>query len=147
MDEWKQLRNPLPTVDVILRNKSGQIALIHRKNPPLGWALPGGFVDAGESCETAAVREAKEELSVDVRLLKQFGVYSDPSRDSRMHTISVVFIAEQMNSETIKGADDARIARWFNVDSMPWDDLCFDHQQIIKDYLDWTKGCPTCGKE
>ena len=96
MDEWKQLRNPLPTVDVILRNKSGQIALIHRKNPPLGWALPGGFVDAGESCETAAVREAKEELSVDVRLLKQFGVYSDPSRDSRMHTISVVFIAEQI---------------------------------------------------
>ena len=147
MDDWKQLRNPLPTVDIILQDNSGQIALIQRKNPPMGWALPGGFVDAGESCETAAIREAKEELSVDVRLLKQFGVYSDPSRDARMHTISIVFIAEQLKSETIKGADDALVAKWFDVDSLPWNALCFDHRQIIEDFLAWTDGCPTCGKE
>ncbi len=85
-------RNPLVTVDIIIE-VGGGIVLIERKNPPHGWALPGGFVDYGESLESAAVREAKEETSLDVVLTEQFYTYSDPSRDARHHTVSTVFIA------------------------------------------------------
>ena len=141
------MRNPLPTVDIILRNSQSQIALIQRRNPPHGWALPGGFVDTGESCENAAKREACEELSVSVKLIHQLGTYSDPERDPRIHTISVVFVAEQDSSDTIQGADDALEAKWFLPDELPWDDLCFDHDKIIRDYLAWNSACPTCGKE
>jgi len=90
-------RNPLVTVDIIIE-VGGGIVLIARKNPPHGWALPGGFVDYGESLETAAVREAKEETSLDVGLTEQFYTYSDPSRDARHHTVSTVFIAVAGNS-------------------------------------------------
>ncbi len=85
-------RNPVPTVDIIIELPDG-IVLIQRKNPPEGWALPGGFVDYGESLEQAAVREAKEETSLDVELVRQLHTYSDPSRDTRFHTITTVFIA------------------------------------------------------
>src|SRR3970040_128490 len=85
--------NPLLTVDIIIEIASAHIVLIERKNPPHGWALPGGFVDYGESLETAAVREAKEETSLDVTLTEQFYNYSDPDRDRRHHTVSAVFIA------------------------------------------------------
>ena len=86
-------RNPLPTVDIIIELAGGGVVLIERKNFPQGWALPGGFVDCGESLEAAAVREAQEETSLRVQLIEQFYAYSDPSRDPRHHTISTVYIA------------------------------------------------------
>jgi ADP-ribose pyrophosphatase YjhB (NUDIX family) len=86
-------RNPIPTVDIIIEYKGG-IILIKRKNPPEGWALPGGFVDYGESLETAAFREAKEETGLNIKLIRQFHTYSDPKRDSRHHTITTVYIAK-----------------------------------------------------
>jgi ADP-ribose pyrophosphatase YjhB (NUDIX family) len=106
--------------------------LIRRKNPPRGWALPGGFVDYGESLETAAVREAREETSLSVRLLYQLGAYSAPQRDPRYHTISVVFVARG-NGEPV-AADDARDVGVFDRDSLP-EDLAFDHGKILEDYF------------
>jgi ADP-ribose pyrophosphatase YjhB (NUDIX family) len=124
-------RNPLVTVDIIIE-VAGGIVLIERKNPPHGWALPGGFVDYGESLESAAVREAKEETSLDVGLTEQFYTYSDPSRDARHHTVSTVFIAV---AEGIpRGEDDAREARIFreNEISTP---IVFDHARILREYF------------
>lgn len=123
-------RNPVPTVDIIIEAADG-IVLIERGNPPPGWALPGGFVDYGETLEDAAVREAREETGLNVTLLRQFHTYSDPSRDPRQHTISTVFIA--MASGTPKAGDDARQARVFRPDRLP--PLAFDHEHIIQDYL------------
>ncbi|HDR14053.1 MAG TPA: NUDIX hydrolase [Desulfobacteraceae bacterium] len=129
----KQYRNPFPTVDIIIRMENGGIVLIKRKNPPYGWALPGGFVDYGESLEEAAVREAREETSLHVTLRGQLGAYSDPARDPRMHTISVVFIAD---GHGIPGAaDDAAALAVFRPDSLP-EYLAFDHKHILQDYLD-----------
>jgi ADP-ribose pyrophosphatase YjhB (NUDIX family) len=127
-------KNPFPTVDIIIRIGNG-IVLIERKNPPYGWALPGGFVDYGESLETAAVREAKEETSLDVRLISQFRAYSDPDRDPRHHTITVVFIAEA--DGTPKAADDAISAKVFTLDDLP-ENLAFDHRKICMDYFSFT---------
>ena len=127
----QRYRNPFPTVDIIIRFNGG-IVLIERKNPPYGWALPGGFVDYGESLETAAVREAKEETSLDVRLLSQFGAYSDPDRDPRHHTISVVFIAEADGMPV--ASDDALSAEIFTIENLP-DNMAFDHKKICKDYF------------
>jgi 8-oxo-dGTP diphosphatase len=109
-----------------------QIVLVKRKNPPLGWALPGGFVDYGETVEQAAVREALEETGLAIDLKRQFHTYSDPARDERGHMISVVFIAEAEG--TPEGGDDASLARAFSPDRLP-DDIAFDHRQIIQDYL------------
>jgi 8-oxo-dGTP diphosphatase len=124
-------RNPLVTVDIIIEIGGG-IVLIERKNPPNGWALPGGFVDYGESLESAAVREAKEETSLDVGLKEQFYTYSDPSRDSRHHTVSTVFIATA--NGTPRGADDAKRARIFRDDERPTP-IVFDHALILRDYF------------
>ena len=124
-------RNPFPTVDIIIRVNGG-IVLIERKNPPYGWALPGGFVDYGESLETAAIREAREEASLDVRLLSQLGAYSDPGRDPRHHTISVVFIAEADGMPV--AADDALSAEVFKYGNLP-DNMAFDHRKICMDYF------------
>jgi 8-oxo-dGTP diphosphatase len=128
-------RNPLLTVDIIIEmeGRPGSIVLVSRKNEPKGWALPGGFVDYGETVETAAAREAKEETGLDVELPRQFRAYSDPSRDPRGHTVSVVFTARA--SGTPKGGDDARIARVFDLKSLP-EDIAFDHRIIIEDYLE-----------
>src|SRR5512138_3224083 len=101
----KSYRNPLPTVDIIIETGNG-IVLIERKNEPFGWALPGGFVDYGESLEAAAIREAAEETSLEVTDLRLLGCYSDPSRDHRFHTISTVFVAKATG--TPKAADDAK---------------------------------------
>jgi len=124
---------PLLTVDIIIRFQNG-IVLIERKNPPPGWALPGGFVDVGESVETAAIREAKEETSLDVKLIELFHVYSDPARDPRFHAASVVFIAA--GTGVLKGADDARKAAVFTADDLPAL-IAFDHGKILKDYFDY----------
>lgn len=123
-------RNPVPTVDIIIE-LNDRIVLIERLNEPYGWALPGGFVDYGETVETAAIREAAEETCLNIRLLEQFYLYSDPARDARLHTISVVFIAEA--SGTPKAADDAKAVGLFDLSALPTP-LCFDHQQILEDY-------------
>jgi 8-oxo-dGTP diphosphatase len=128
----KQYRNPFPTVDVIIRMENGGIVLIQRKNPPYGWAIPGGFVDYGESLEEAAVREAREETSLHVTLRRQLGAYSDPARDPRMHTISVVFIADAQGTPC--AADDAAALAVFHADSLP-EELAFDHRRILQDYF------------
>ena len=127
----KTYRNPFPTVDVII-TMAGGIVLIRRKNPPYGWALPGGFVDYGESLEAAAVREAKEETSLDIELISQMGAYSEPGRDPRYHTISYVFIARGKGEP--KAEDDASEIGIFDRTSLP-KDLAFDHGRIIGDYF------------
>ncbi len=129
------LKTPLLTVDIIIRFKGG-IVLIERKNPPAGWALPGGFVDVGESVEEAAVREAREETSLDVRLIEQFHVYSDPNRDPRFHTVSVVFIGE--GTGTLEGRDDARRAAVYTSTDLP-PDIAFDHGRIVNDYFRYSE--------
>jgi 8-oxo-dGTP diphosphatase len=106
--------------------------LIKRKNPPEGWALPGGFVEYGETLETAAVREAKEETGLEVRLLRQFHTYSDPSRDPRHHTISTVFIGKADGMPV--GGDDAKEASIFRQHNLPAQ-IAFDHRDIISDYF------------
>jgi 8-oxo-dGTP diphosphatase len=128
----ENLRNPLLTVDIIIEMPRGGIVLIERKNPPHGWALPGGFVDYGESLESAAVREAKEETSLAVQLIEQFHAYSDPNRDARHHTVSIVFIATA--NGTPRGADDAKVARVFGENEIP-SPLVFDHRRIVREYF------------
>ncbi|MGH7834169.1 MAG: NUDIX domain-containing protein [Candidatus Binatia bacterium] len=131
----EQNKHPLPTVDIIIEVDGG-IVLIERKNPPHGWAMPGGFVDYGESLESAAVREAEEETSLKVRLQEQFYTYSDPGRDSRHHTISAVYIATATG--TPSGADDAKRAEIFTVNTLPTA-IVFDHPRILKDYFEYKK--------
>ena len=124
-------RNPLCTVDVIIETEKG-IILIRRKNPPPGWAIPGGFVDYGESLEYAVIREAKEETSLDIKLIRQFHTYSDPNRDPRHHTVSTIFIATASGAP--KAGDDAEEVKIFTKDSLP-DEIAFDHRQILEDYF------------
>jgi len=127
-------RNPVPTVDIIIEvDKS--IVLIRRKNPPHGWALPGGFVDYGESYETAAIREAEEETGLAVQNLQQFRTYSAPDRDPRQHTASTVFIA-QADKPPMAG-DDAAEAELFTENNLP--ELVFDHKKIVTDYFTFRK--------
>lgn len=131
----KKLRNPLPTVDIII-DIGGGVVLIERKNPPDGWAIPGGFVDYGESLEAAAIREAKEETSLHVGLDEQFYTYSDPDRDPRHHTISTVYIATAQGEPT--AADDAKAASIFFEGQLP-EPLVFDHPQILRDYFTYKR--------
>jgi 8-oxo-dGTP diphosphatase len=126
-------KNPVPTVDIIIERGS-DIILIERKNPPLGWALPGGFVDYGESLESAAQREALEEVGLAVDLLGQFHTYSDPGRDSRQHNISTVFIARAVGHP--QAGSDAAKAQFFSKNTLP-ENLAFDHALIIEDYFNW----------
>lgn len=122
-------RNPAPTVDVVIETPAG-LVLVRRARPPLGWALPGGFVDEGETVEETAAREAREETGLDVELIEQFAVYSDPRRDPRKHTLSVVFLARAAG--TPRGGDDAAEARAFPPGALPGP-LCFDHARILAD--------------
>jgi len=128
----KSYRNPIPTVDIIIEIED-RIVLIVRKNEPKGWALPGGFVDYGERLEDAAIREAFEETSIRISGLQLLGCYSDPARDSRQHNISTVYIAK--GSGMPQAGDDAASASLFQPDKLP-QNLCFDHDQIIRDYLE-----------
>ncbi|MCK5311729.1 MAG: NUDIX hydrolase, partial [Desulfobacteraceae bacterium] len=120
----KNPRNPFLTVDILIEINKG-IVLIERKNSPHGWAIPGGFVDYGESLESAAIREAKEETSLDIKLLEQFHSYSDPMRDPRFHTASIVFIAK--GEGVLKADDDAKDAGIFFKDTLPAN-IVFDHK-------------------
>jgi 8-oxo-dGTP diphosphatase len=129
------LKTPLLTVDIIIRYEGG-IVLVERKNPPSGWALPGGFVEIGESVEYAAIREAKEETSLDVTLIEQFHVYSKPGRDSRFHTVSVVFIGNGQGD--LQGKDDAKVAEVFSENELPVN-IAFDHPEIILDYFTYIR--------
>ncbi|MCC7201429.1 MAG: NUDIX hydrolase [Nitrospirae bacterium] len=127
-----QPRNPFPTVDIIIEIEDKWIVLIKRKNPPYGWAIPGGFVDYGESLEEAAVREALEETSLNVELVRQFHVYSSPDRDPRFHTIATVFIARAAGTPV--AADDAKEAEIFTRETLPVE-IAFDHRKILDDYF------------
>lgn len=130
LKEIQVYRNPVPTVDIIIE-VANAIVLIKRKNPPHGWAIPGGFVDYGESYETAALREAEEETGLVIEDLQQFRTYSDPERDARQHTASTVFIAKAHKQPT--AGDDATEAKLFTKSNLP--QLVFDHAQILKDYF------------
>ncbi len=130
-------RNPAPTVDIIVElidRPSRPIILVERKFEPLGWAIPGGFVDYGEAVEASAIREAKEEISLDINLIEQFQVYSNPDRDDRKHTLSLVFIA-QARGEPLAD-DDALNVGVFHLWELP-SNLCFDHDLILQDYLNY----------
>ena len=125
---------PLLAADAIIElvDQPGRpIVLIERKNPPYGWAIPGGFVDVGERLETAAIREAMEEVCLEVKLKALLGVYSDPRRDDRNHTVTAIYVAEA-NGEP-RAADDAKNLAIFTLDNLP-EKLAFDHAQVLEDY-------------
>lgn len=123
---------PRLTTDVIIEMGAGLVVLIERKNEPHGWALPGGFVDVGETVEEAALREAFEETTLHVELKRQFHVYSDPKRDERNHTASVVFVATARGEA--KAGSDAVNVGLFHQMNLP-ENICFDHRQILNDYF------------
>ncbi len=129
-EKVKVYRNPFPTVDIIIERDDG-IVLIERRNEPFGWALPGGFVDYGETLEHAAVREAQEETSLIVSDLRLLGCYSDPNRDPRLHAISTVFVGRGAGEP--RAADDAAGLAVFPLSALP-EKLCFDHGRILADY-------------
>jgi len=134
--QTKLSQGPFSTVDIIIEIKEG-IVLIERSNPPFGWAIPGGFVDYGESLEVAAAREAKEETGLTVKELRQFHSYSDPDRDSRFHTIATVFIGNATG--TPKADSDAKDLKIFKLSEIKDLNLAFDHKKILEDYINWKK--------
>jgi ADP-ribose pyrophosphatase YjhB (NUDIX family) len=134
-EKIERYRNPAPTADAIIEI-GNQIVLVERKFPPYGWAVPGGFVEYGETLEHAAVREAGEETSLDVTLTGLLGVYSDPKRDPRKHTITTVFIATARGEP--RASDDAKSIGLFTEGNLP-SPMAFDHQQVLEDYFRWKK--------
>jgi 8-oxo-dGTP diphosphatase len=131
MPEEKVYRIPALTVDLIIEMEDGGVVLVKRKNPPRGWALPGGYVDYGETLEQAAIREALEETGLRVELRRQLHTYSDPRRDPRRHTVTTVYVARARG--TVRAGDDAAQVKVFSWDEVP-DQLAFDHAQILSDY-------------
>ncbi len=129
-------RGPWVTVDACIA-VGEKLVLVRRRFEPRGWALPGGFVEAGEDLASACRREAKEETGLDVQLVTQLFSYSDPRRDPRQHTVSTVFAATAEGTPV--GADDAAEARLFAEDDLPWEEIVFDHAEIVRDYLRWRK--------
>jgi len=127
---------PFLTVDGIIKifNPDFEgIVLIKRKNPPLGYALPGGFVDYGEKVEEALIREMKEETNLDVEIEKILGVYSDPNRDPRLHTASITFVCHAFGYP--KAGDDAKETLVVKLEDIPWKELVFDHRKILEDFI------------
>ncbi|MDD8025282.1 MAG: NUDIX hydrolase [Acidobacteriota bacterium] len=135
-------KNPAPTIDLIIETEDDKgrpgIVLIKRGHYPPGWALPGGFVEYGETLEQAAVREGFEETGLRIKLLGQFHTYSDPARDPRKHTISTVFLARAKGSP--QAGDDARSAAVFARRALP-SPLAFDHARILADYYRFKARC------
>ena len=125
---------PLLAVDILIELE-GELVLIERRHEPPGWALPGGFVDVGEAPASAAVREAKEETSLDVELVAQLHAYGSPDRDPRGHCVSIAYVARDLGTTPARAADDAKNLRTFALDALP--ELAFDHATIIADYLRW----------
>jgi 8-oxo-dGTP diphosphatase len=123
---------PSPTADVIVELAAGGIVLVARRFPPPGWAIPGGFIDVGESAETAAIREVREETGLAVTLVELFGVYSDPTRDPRRHTLTVVYVGRA--DGVPRAGDDAADARALTETTLP-SPLAFDHGRILADYF------------
>ncbi len=127
-----EFKSPMPCVDIIIEIEDS-IVIIERNYEPYGYALPGGFVDPWEKIEHAAIREAKEETTLDVELYDYLYTYSDPKRDKRLHTISTVFIAKAKGEP--KGHDDAKKAFLVSIKDLLQYDYAFDHKRIISDYL------------
>ena len=130
-------KTPYLAVDGVVRLWEGErfkgIVLIERRYEPLGYALPGGFVEVGETVEKAVLREVKEETGLDAKIVKLLGVYSEPNRDPRFHVVSVVFVLDAYGEP--KGGDDAKKAVVFPIEDLPFDKIVFDHAKILKDYL------------
>ncbi len=127
-----KFRNPAPTTDVIIYDEKLGIVLIERMNEPFGFALPGGFIDYGECAEHAAIREMREETSLEIELCGLLGVYSNPQRDARFHTMSIAFVATAKDISALSAGDDAKHAAFFKLNSLP--PLAFDHAKIIHDF-------------
>jgi len=129
-------KKPSLTVDIIIINENNDFILIKRKNEPFKnhWAIPGGFVDYGETVENAAIREAKEETSIDVKIKKLLGVYSNPNRDPRGHTVSIVYIANGDFNE-LSPSSDAKDGKIYSFEDISSLNLAFDHEKILKDAL------------
>jgi len=133
----EEAKTPFLTVDAIIFNGNEEIALVKRKNPPHGWALPWGFVEIGESCEEAVIREVKEETGLDLEEVEQFKVYSKRDRDPRFHAVTVVFDASVKEGSIAKSGSDAKEVKFFNFENLP--ELAFNHKEIIEDILSFVK--------
>lgn len=136
---YSAYRNPTPTTDVVIYEPGQGIVIIKRRNEPHGYALPGGFIDEGEQAEAAAIREMKEETSLDVELLGLLGVYSNPERDPRQHTLSVVFVGKPKDAQALAAGDDAATAAYYPLDKLPGP-IVFDHAKIIADFRQYLAG-------
>ena len=132
-------RNPTPTTDVVIYAPERGVVIIKRANPPIGYALPGGFIEEGELAETAAVREMREETGLTVDLLGLLGVYSEPHRDPRQHTLSVVFVGRARDVNALCAGDDAAKAAFYPLDRLP-EPLVFDHARILADFTHYLSG-------
>ncbi len=137
--EYSAWKNPAPTADVIIYDTKRGVVIIRRARPPLGYALPGGFIEEGEQAEVAALREMREETNLEVQLLGLLGVYSRPGRDPRLHTLTLVFAGHPLNPEAIKAGDDAAEAAFYPLNALP-SPLVFDHRQILADFAEYLAG-------
>jgi 8-oxo-dGTP diphosphatase len=128
----ERFRNPAPTVDAVIYDPDRGVVLVKRGAEPFGYALPGGFVEYGESTEQAVAREALEETNLRIRLVGLLGVYSAPKRDPRSHTLSVIYTARAENPDAVRGGDDAAEAAFHPLDKLP--PLVFDHDRVLRDF-------------
>ena len=131
--------NPSPTTDVIVHAPGRGVVIIARANIPLGYAIPGGFIDEGEWVEDAAIREMKEETNLDVVLDGLLGVYSRPDRDPRHHTMTTVFVGHPVDPDALRAGDDAGAAAWYDPHYPP-QPMCFDHGVVLADFCDYLEG-------